>query len=214
MTKSDLKSPKDSINPSACLVGRVNYIFEGKGAESSVKTKLLSRNINRKKGYIRSSTGELLFNYKKGYLKINTPRSQAFIGFFPKKKSVHLKDAVFHIANRYGNILVTSLDDAPISTSKHLLVQYFSEEKNNNWEIEKIVGDPYVLIKNTGDAPIIVKKVVGTVLLRGKNRENWKAYKVNINGFRTTELPLDSRSSQLKLQLPSDSFYVELRKIK
>ena len=214
MTKADLKSPKGEINPSACLVGKVDYIFGGKGARSSTKTRLLSKNINKKKGYIRSSTGELIFNYKKGYLKVNTPRSQAFVGFFPKKKSIHLKDTIFAINNKYGNILVTSLDDASIATSKHILIQFFSEEKNYGWELEeKIVGEPYRQIKSVGDAPVLSEIISGTVTLKGKNSSQWDAYKLNLQGYRAGLIHIAGRSN-LRINLPSDTFYIELRKKK
>ena len=212
MNVSDLKSLKGEINPSASLVGKIDFVFGGKGSNSSVKTKLLRRNINRKKGYIRSSTGELLLNYKKGYLKVNTPRAQAFVGFFPKGKFVRLSNLVAKINDKYGSILAISLDKAPISTSKHILLQFFCEEKNLGWKIEKIPGDPYRKIIDIGSAPIVAKIVKGTVLLKGVDKAGWKAYKLDVNGYRAGELPLASKSSQLKIRLPADTFYVELQR--
>ena len=213
MKKSDLKSPKGEINPSACLVGRVNYIFDKKRTGSKINSKLISKNINKKKGVIKSSTGELTLNYKKGFLQINTPRSQAVVGFFPKKKRVGLADVSISLDNKYGNVLVTSLDDKTIAESGHILIQSFSEEINNNWKIERIVGDPYKKVKDVGDAPVVVKIISGSVILKGKNKAEWNAYKLDINGFRIGELQF-SRSTKLKIKLPPDTFYVELQKKK
>ncbi|NOY74449.1 MAG: hypothetical protein GXP32_01490 [Kiritimatiellaeota bacterium] len=214
MSSADLKSPKGEVNPSACLVGNVDYKFGGKGAKSAVRARLISKNINKKKGYIKSSTGELTLNYKKGYLKINTPRSQAFVGFFPKRKPVHLKDATITVKNAYGSVLVISLDGKTIADSEHILLQFFSEERNSNWKVDVIKGDPYRKIKNAGDAPVLSKIMRGAVLLKGKNKEEWKAYKLNVNGFRAGELSFDQRSIHLKVNLPSDTFYIELEKKK
>jgi hypothetical protein len=63
MKKRDLKSPKGEINPSACLVGRVNYIFDKKRTSSTIHSKLIKKHVNKKKGLIKSSTGELTLNF-------------------------------------------------------------------------------------------------------------------------------------------------------
>jgi hypothetical protein len=202
------------INPFSFLVGKVECEFVLKGKSLKMETIKVKNFVNSKKGTVKSSTGELDLNYKYGQLKINTPKSQAFIGFTAKNNTCKLKDVNIKLTNRFGNVLVISLDNKPIANSGHILIQSFSEETNNDWITEKVPQKSYLRLVSVGDAPIVVKKINAKVSFRNIKKDGWKIWELDPNGYRSKEIsPLaNSKTKNLTLLLPKNTIYVELKK--
>jgi hypothetical protein len=71
--------------------------------------------------FVESDTGELKRDWSQGVETIDTPRSQAILGWVGGR-SIRLRDVTFELATRKATAAVTSLDGQPIATSKKLLV--------------------------------------------------------------------------------------------
>lgn len=199
-------------NPFSYLVGKVECTLVPKGNSVKMEKIKIKDFIDSKKGSVRSTTGELDLNYVNGQLTIDTPKSQAMIGFTNKNNSCKLKDVSIKISNPYGNVLVISLDDNPIANSKHILIQSFTEERNNGWETEKVPKENFSRLVNVGDTPIVVDQISAQVSFRNIKKDGWKIWELDPNGYRLQEISASSDSDNLSLDLPKDSFYVELQK--
>lgn len=71
--------------------------------------------------YVRSDTGELTRNWKYGIQSIDTPKTQAVIGWIGAK-NLATKDAGFQISTPKAVVALSSLDDLPLSSSRSILV--------------------------------------------------------------------------------------------
>ena len=85
---------------------------------------------------MRSATGELTWDFGKGVVTLNSPRTQGAVGFLSKAGRVELKDVVIGSANDFGAVIVTSLDEKPLASSRRALSQAMTEEKHFGWKVE------------------------------------------------------------------------------
>jgi hypothetical protein len=210
LTLTDLPDFTGKVNPMAALAGRLEFVLD-KEESLHLKQIDLSKYLNEKKGTVKSSTGQVKLDYKTGMLLINTPRSQGATGFFSPDIAKKLHDVVISFNNSYGTILVISLDGKYINKSKHLLIQFFTEESNYHWETSPITGKKFRRLDCVGDSPLIVKKASGSVSFPKMKSEGWDIWKLDINGIRMSRLSPQSEK-YLKVELPSDSFHLELIK--
>lgn len=200
------------IDPFSYLVGKVECSLIPKGNSMKMNRIAIKNYVDTKKGTVSSSTGELILDYMHGQLTINTPKSQAMIGFTGKNNSCKLKDVNIKLMNDYGNVLVISLDNKPISDSKHILIQSFSEENNNGWKTEKVPKESFNRLVDIGDNPIVVKNINGQVEFKKIKKDGWGIWELDPNGYRLQEISPDSNSNNLSLELPKNVLYVELKK--
>jgi hypothetical protein len=70
---------------------------------------------------VLSDTGEIRRNWVKGIYTINTPRTQAAMGWIGNEP-IALPDVTFGIRTRNATVAVQSLDGAPIKQSSSLLI--------------------------------------------------------------------------------------------
>ena len=68
-----------------------------------------------------SDNGELLRNWEQGFYRINTPKSQAVMGWIGSKKFT-LDDVEFEIATSNATVAVQSMDDKRINQSNQILI--------------------------------------------------------------------------------------------
>ncbi|WP_395092975.1 hypothetical protein [Armatimonas sp.] len=82
----------------------------------------------------------------------------------------------------YGTITLVALDGQPLTTSKKLLLQVMSEDKNWGW---KTVPAEKGLqrIESLGGAPILVKNLNGTVILTRPDAASLTVTALDTNGY-------------------------------
>jgi hypothetical protein len=68
-----------------------------------------------------SDTGELKRNWQKGIYEIETPRTQAAMGWIGSR-AIKLKDVEFDVKTRNATVAVQSLDDRPIREASALMI--------------------------------------------------------------------------------------------
>ncbi len=98
---------------------------------------------------VTSDTNELSRDWKKGIYTIDTPKTQAAMGWIGDQE-IKLKDIIIKIRTPKATVVVTSLDDKPIATSSKLLLTVTAQA-------------------TTGGKPAATRAepVVGEVLLKG-----------------------------------------------
>lgn len=172
-----------SIDPLSFLVGRVAMNFTEN--DSSLKMMNLAQFIDREKGMVKSATGELLWDFQRGILTINAPKVQGVVGFLNRAGGVRLGDVTIESPLEYGAILLVSLDDQPIRTSRKLLLQVMSEEQNKGWSAP---GEGVREIKSIGTPPIMVRKLAGTVQILRSDASRLKVVALDENGYPLKEM--------------------------
>jgi hypothetical protein len=101
--------------------------------------------------FVESDTGELKRDWSLGVQTIDTPLSQAAIGWIGKRQLV-LHDVTFEIQTPKAAAAVTSLDGKPIAASKKMLVTLVAQ-----------------VAPSAGDAlPFLAQPVEGTISIRAK----------------------------------------------
>ncbi len=181
----------------AGAVGRTGVAFTG--AVEKPDTSLdLNKYIDTEHGIIHAATGELTWNYQKGYVTASAPRMQAAVGFFPGIPII-LPDCTISTSNSIASVLVAPLDDQPLSSSRHLLITAVGRCRNTGMAYSQ--GGQRLLA--LGSTPTLLEGVKGTVsLLRsgtchvvGLDTYGYKACDVvPVSKQDRIDIPLDGRN--------------------
>lgn len=173
-----------SLDPLAYLVGQVRANISEAGAPSKLGS---LAGIDRAKKVARSATGELAWNWGSGRAVIAAPQVNGLLGFLADAGTVSLPGMTITSQLDYGAITLVSLDGQPIATSKKLLLQVMSEDKNWGWKTAP--GDKGLQrIESLGGAPILVKNLNGTVNLTRPDAASLTVTALDANGYPVTKL--------------------------
>ena len=192
----------NKLDPLSFYVGRVVRAF-GKNPDRSTQEDL-TKYIDRNNKTIKSITGELFWNYGTGIALVDTPLSQGAAGFLSEAGKIELSNVTIESNNEFSSIIVISLDDHPLSTSKNILIQVMTEEQPYGFKSEK--GK----IIDLGGAPFGVKKIDAKISLRLEGTGNPRITALDENGYATQKTVLTSGDGikiPLKIQLAEDSIY-------
>ncbi|MBN1506679.1 MAG: hypothetical protein JW955_07525 [Sedimentisphaerales bacterium] len=140
---------------------------------------------------IVSDTSQLAWHRdgaRQGYVTIDTNKSQALIGFLK-----HVERPLTHLAvtveNEFCAVVVTSLDDKPISQADRLLLVTTARSANTGMKW----NDKRTTLTDWGTAPTLIEPVRGFVTLR------------SIESARQIEaVPLDSGATPLAEPIPAE----------
>ena len=196
---------KGSIDPRAFFVGPVRQEFHD--GESRVDAIPLGDYIDPRAGTVASMTGELVWNYNQGVLRIDAPRAQGATGFLGAAGPIKLGQVTIESANEYGSVLVISLDGKPLAESKRILVQTATEDKPFGFATEPV--GKHHRITDLGGYPLNVRRIAATITVRTRATQ---AIILDGNGY-TTDRRADATSANggLKLVLPDDAIYTLLQ---
>jgi hypothetical protein len=164
--------------------------------------------IDRERKTIRSITGELFWDYGKGYVTVNTPRSQGACGFLKAAGRIDLKDVVIESDNEYVSVLVVSLDDRPLSTSRKILIQAGTEDHSYGFKTQQIGQKKRITA--VGGYPLNVRKIKATVTLKRAGGRT-EAVVLDGNGYLTDRRAETRRTGGLQIPLPEDALYTLVR---
>ena len=164
---------------------------------------------------VRSITGELTFNYEKGFCLLNAPKAQGVAAFFRNRKSFRTADVEFVSANDYGTVAVVSMDDQPIRRSGKLLAQVTTQCRPTGWQEKPVT----IKVKertfrgfevvNYGHAPWQVTRAEVTLTISNPGLS--RATVLDANGNSAGEAKLVKRGDEVELRFPEDALYVILQ---
>ena len=192
----------NSIDPFSYYVGRVMRSF-GTDKSKSLLTDL-SPYIDRDKKTIKSITGEVRWDYATGLVVVDSPCSKGASGLLGKAGKVALGDVTIESKNEYGSIHVISLDGAPLSASKKILLQAFSEEQSYGWKVAN--GK----IEDVGGPPLNVRNIEATISL--KLSGPLKATALDEHGYARKTIDPKIENGTVTITLPADSLYTIIEK--
>lgn len=143
----------------AAAVGKTGVRFGKTGAtDFSID---LAPYLDMQKKEIRSVTGELYWNYGRGYITADTPRMQAAVGFLAGVP-IKLADCRIDTSNRCASILVASWDGKPLKESRHVLITAVGRSRNTDMAYSR-GGQRLIAI---GKPPVLLEGVRGAVHLQ------------------------------------------------
>jgi hypothetical protein len=206
-------SVKGGINPLAFLVGRVEVVYGGRPEAS--KAADLKQFIDESSKEVRSNTGELMFNYDKGFCLLDAPKAQGVTAFFKNRKNFKTADVEIASANDYGTVAVVSMDDKPIRTSGKLLVQATTQSRPTDWEEKPVTikveegNFSGFEVVNFGKAPWQVRRAEVTLAINNPGLA--KATVLDANGNAAGQAKLVKRGDEVELRFPEDALYVILQ---
>jgi len=208
--KPGWKPRGDEINRAAYQIGPVMTRTGGNPKESRVGK--IAKYFDPAKGTIRSSTGELLWDYRKEVATMNAPKAQGVTGFLKRAGGrFELRDAVILSDNDYATVNLAPLDDQPIAQSERVLVQVVTVNRLTGWRTKdatfklgkgerayEVKGEQIVRI---GRPPFRIAKA--KLEVRFKNKRLRRARILDINGYQ-----VGSRSvTDGRFTFPPDAIY-------
>ncbi len=188
---------RTTIDPLAFLVGKVNLRFTNDAPSAQLGA--LADFIDRQAKTVRSSTGQLQWDYNKGLLTVNAPLVQGATGFLKTAGTLDLNDVTLRSEIDYGTILLVALDSQPLAQSRQMLLQVMSEEQNFGWQT---TGHPQKTIQNTGTTPVIVRRLTGQVTVKAGQSGKLRVTPLDVNGY-----PIDKPMTTSQLSLQPETFY-------
>lgn len=216
-TREDVFAATDDVKPlplTAALVGKVGYSFVEKPRKPIVKN--IDKYWDPKTLTARSITNELTWNGSDGVVTVNTPRTQAVIGFLSKGHAP-MRDVAVKSPTDFGALWVTAMDGAkPVASAKRILVTAVGPARNTGMEYEIVErgsrGGPSARLKNMGDSPIQLQAVLGEVEIKTSQANGLKAWALNVVGKRIAEVPLTKKAGRVVLTMDAryKTVYYEL----
>jgi hypothetical protein len=204
---------KHGVNPLAFLVGPVEVVYGGRPEATHVAD--LKPFINESSKEVRSDTGELTFNYGKGFCLLDAPKAQGVAAFFKNQRRFKTTDVEFDSENDYGSVVVVSMDGKPIRQSGKLLVQVVTQCRPTGWQEKpatiKVREGAFAgfEVVNYGRAPWQVTRAQVSLTL--SNAGLAKATVLDANGNAVGEAKLIRRGDQVEIRFPEDALYVILQ---
>lgn len=170
--------PGNRIDPLIHFAGRTSVTIDEAGGRSQLAP--LDSLIDRDAKRVRSSNGQIILDYGRGLMAINTPKAQAAVGALNTVPKVTLADLQIESDLELGAVVAVALDNQPLATSLRILLQVMSEETNNNFEtVEQ--GD-VKRITSIGQNPWLVKNIQGTVRFKRSDAASSRVTALDGNG--------------------------------
>lgn len=189
---------KTGVSPYAFYAGPVEVVYDSDESRTRVDPALgkLIRDAGRGK-IVAGITGQIVLDTENGFCTVNAPCCQGVAAHFAGRRRFALQDVAVECGNRFGSVMVVSMDDRPLRESRKILVQVGLPCRPTGWRTEpagirlengETVEGKRVL--SFGQAPWAVE--CADVKLRVRNQLVRKAVVLDPNGMRKAELPLEN----------------------
>jgi hypothetical protein len=187
----------------AALVGKVGYRFADQPRRPIVRD--IGNYWDPQKLLARSITGELTWDGREGVVRIDTPRSQAAIGFL-SSQAHELRDVRLQSPNRFGATYVTAMSaDAPVRTAPRLLVTAVGPASSPGMKYEQTSQNsrlgPYWRLQSPGEGPAVLEAIVGRLTIHTSRARDLKAWTLDVTGKRRERVPLANNSENVVLEM-------------
>jgi hypothetical protein len=209
---------KQEVDRRAFLVGPVLVKFGGNPANSKVED--LSKFIDPAAGTVKSLTGQIEMDSKRGVCTVKGDAFAGVCGFLKQAGgSFNLGTVSLKSDNDYATIGVVAMDAQPLATSQKVLVQIGTTAKLTGYTTKpaefpaegggkgkKIHGEQIV---DNGKPPWAVASTRATLTLR--NTALTKATLLDPNGYAISNVPVIKTGGVLTVDLPRNAMYVVLQ---
>ncbi|MEM7697538.1 MAG: hypothetical protein AAF236_03940 [Verrucomicrobiota bacterium] len=202
----------DEINRAAFLIGPVRSAITEAAQPDQISD--LSNYFDPEAGEIKSTTEQLIWDYRDEVCKMNAPRAQGVTGFLARNGGQFtLSDCIITSTNKYATINLVSLDEAPLSESTKILLQVVTVNRLTGYQTEDATfqvgkGDnAYEVdgerILQLGRPPWRIANSEVTVEI--DNEQLNKATVLDMEGY-----PVETSDIEGTFTVPTDAIYVIL----
>ncbi|MFN4147288.1 MAG: T9SS type A sorting domain-containing protein [Runella sp.] len=207
-------TPQTELPPISYLAGRIEVKYNAPADAKKIDNKL-NEWVNLKDKIVKSSTGQLLWDYKKGICTVDAPAAQGIVGFLKNGSPItQLTDLKIESQNEYAAVNVVSMDEKPLKSSEKVLVQIGTTYRPFQWSeiTAKVkIGEQELdgfTIRNTGVMPWLAENTQITLTLNNLNIRS--AFLLDLNGQKSREVLVLRENGQAKITLPQNAMYVVL----
>jgi hypothetical protein len=160
-------SLRSDLTPLIHYLGRTQiHITDEKQASEATPVSDLSPYLDFSQKIIRSSTGEIVWNYGQGWLQVDSPQAQVFMGNAGQCTApIHLTHLNLESEMEALYLALVPLDGRPVATSEKLLLQVMTEEKTTGFATTEETSSIY-RIDNTGTDPWQFKSPQGRITIK------------------------------------------------
>jgi len=139
------------------------------GSAAATERDDLSRFISRDNWTVVSATDELHLNWKDAVFRVDAPQAQVMVATRHQPEPVTTQDLSFTTDLDVFSLMCVALDGRPLHTSRRMLLQVMSEERNSGFSAERLPDDPSQRwrIQSVGTDPWEVRPLRGQVSLNG-----------------------------------------------
>ncbi len=203
-----------AVDPLAFLAGPVTVVYGSDPARTKIAG--LSRLIDHRQNTVQSITGQVTWNFAAGVCTLDAARAKGASGFLKQSSPIKLKGLTIQSADDYATVLLVSLDDRPLDSSKRVLVQVGTRARPTGWVERETTfqGDDGKQtfhgkqVVDTGTMPWAIAETKMTITL--SNPGLTKAARLDINGQPQAKLKPVPGAQGVQLRLPGDCLYVVL----
>lgn len=153
----------------------------------TLKQKKLLPASNRSdgEGVFESSTGELLLDNKRSFLRVNTPRLQGICALAGTREK--LDDFEIQEMSTNGNLAVVSVDGIrPVREAERLVVVYATNALNSGMEFAE---QEMKTLKRMGSTPSLLEAGKFRIRLHNRHAGDLKLYPLDLSGKRLKTIP-------------------------
>ncbi len=140
----------------------------------------------------------------KGLVWIQTEKTLAAVGRM-KGEAVDLGDATFQIENPFASLILTSLDDEAVKSSRQLLLTAVARSENRG----TVYNATRTLLRESGDSPILMEPVRGSLAIQNQNAPEMRVFALDASGARSKEIAVEKEKKTFKLPL-GEAFVYEI----
>jgi len=153
-----------------------------------------------KGGVASANGGELVHDATLGTLQVNTARTQAFAGFKPQQ-AIMLSNVELSLDSAFAVVIVSALDDQPLSASKRVLVSALGNAVNSGMTL--VPGRNR--LANAGTSPVLVEPILGKLSLHGlTGKAAPKVFALGPSGERDHAVAVVSGAGSASFQLSAE----------
>jgi hypothetical protein len=210
---------KDEFGHMLAIVGKVGNEFVSEPTPH-FEAKDISSYLDQENKVARSMNGELMWDWGRGYMLINTCRTQGVCGYIGGI-DINTGTMAVESSTQYGLVTLTTLNDrASISSSDHLLLTalgrarntgtVYGNAANRDQTHDRFASEVHlppeqrVAVLELGEPPIITEPVRGSISIALSHPENARVFIIDDLGKRVGEVPARIRSGWLEVKLPGE----------
>ena len=145
------------VPPEFFAIGRVTVAFDGGKSEQAEWDKSWTPDAKT----IRSITGELLWDYGRELITVESAKTQAVIGKAGGKE-ISLPAVSVKCETPFVSLIFTPLDDRPLNDSAHILITALARDKQSGTRY----NEDGTRLEAVGTAPLLLEPVQATIKFR------------------------------------------------
>lgn len=188
--------PADRLDALAFYVGPVLRRFTGEGEKLD-----LAKFIDKTGQTVRSATGELNWDFKRGLVTLNAPAAKGVCGFTGRAGPADLGGVRIACRNEYASVWVVSMDGQPLDTSRKVLVQAMTDDLPYGF---KAAGGK---ITAMGNYPFGVRKIDAGLGFTKRSGSPRRVVTLDENGLPVGEIKAVTKGSTVGIPLSPDHIY-------